>query len=345
MKTIALMPVKNEVWIIRKTLTALSQFCDAIVVADQNSTDGTRDILDRFDKVQVIENTEKFHSQHVRTLLLNAARDYYGYNLIFNFDADEIPAATLLDPSVLQKFVDLPVGDSAKLPWINLWRTPTHYRNDDSVWTNRRIASVYRDDRKSGYTTKYIANDHATRIPEQFLKKSILIDEVPVLHYQHVLFDRMLAKQRWYRISEKLTTSDTDETINRKYIISRDEHKMHLDTVPSAWLDGWRNLGLDLTAFSSKDIYWYEKEILEFFNEHGVHKFSNLDIWDVDWEAKRKIALALGCEKVPQKPIEDPRTLDEKYYHRYLGKHFRTPGWYWHVRGIKRKLRRILGIS
>ena len=335
MKIIALMPVKNESWIIQKTLYALTQFCDAIIVADQGSTDGTLDIVHRFEKVQVIENTEKYHSHRVRTLLLNVARDFDGNNLIFNFDADEIPAATILDRNIFQEILDIPIGTSVILPWIQLWRSPNHYRNDNSVWSNSNKHFVFRDDRKSGYETKEFDIDHAPKVPTKTLKNSIFIDTVPVLHYQFVDFERMLAKQRWYRLLEMLTTHKSAESINESYIITRDERDIHLDAVPDRWLDGWREMGLDLDSFSSQEIYWHDVEALEYFAKYGVEKFQLLDVWDVDWEARRRTALAQEYSNVPQYAMCDPRSIDIKFYHRSLNRNFKTPDWYWKVKGVK----------
>ena len=44
MKIIAILPVRNEAWIIRHTLTILEQICDVIILADGDSTDKTREI-------------------------------------------------------------------------------------------------------------------------------------------------------------------------------------------------------------------------------------------------------------------------------------------------------------
>jgi hypothetical protein len=51
MKIIALMPVRNEAWVLPHSLACLSAFCDVILVNDQSSEDESREICRRFPKV------------------------------------------------------------------------------------------------------------------------------------------------------------------------------------------------------------------------------------------------------------------------------------------------------
>ena len=46
-----LMPVKNEEWIIERSLSSASIWADKIIVSDQGSTDRTVEIARRFPKV------------------------------------------------------------------------------------------------------------------------------------------------------------------------------------------------------------------------------------------------------------------------------------------------------
>ena len=48
---VAAIPVKDEEWIIGKTLDSLSRFCNKIVVQDDGSLDKTKEICESFDKV------------------------------------------------------------------------------------------------------------------------------------------------------------------------------------------------------------------------------------------------------------------------------------------------------
>lgn len=328
MKIIAVMPVKNEEWILERTLRALSYFCDAIIVADQNSTDKTPDILRSCPKVHVIENREVLHNNTVRWRLLEAARQFDGYNLIMMFDADELPAATIMNEKNLETLASLPVGWSAEFRWIQLWRNPRQYRDDRSVWSNMWKHMAFKDDRQMMYESRVVINDHTARIPQTAVQNTRRLPDIPILHFQFVVFDRMLAKQRWYRITEHLFSSRSATDINSMYAITRDERDILLKEVPREWTKPWEDVGVDLDQFQVGELFWYDIETLRHFRKHGVRRLADLDIWDVDWEQKRQLALAQGYDGLPEKPIRDPRNLEQKLCHIYLHRYFSTPSWY-----------------
>jgi GTP:adenosylcobinamide-phosphate guanylyltransferase len=74
MKIIIASPVKNEEWILPSTLKNFSSFADHIILADQKSTDKTREICARFEKVTVIDNPFKGYTNEIRWMLLDEAR-------------------------------------------------------------------------------------------------------------------------------------------------------------------------------------------------------------------------------------------------------------------------------
>lgn len=326
-RIIAMMPVRNEAWILERTLRTLSTFCDVILVADQRSTDGTSELLRRYaPKVVVIDNPSNIHSTQVRWRLLDAAREYAGENFLIFTDADEILSANILDDKILANLVSLQPGTSILLELVNLWRNPKMWRNDNSVWTGRYMEIGFRDDRcvKYGPVTK--ANDHNLRIP--FCKQIERIDTIKLLHFQFVLFERMLCKQRYYRTAEAVTlSSNQGEEINHYYCLTRDERNLHLDPILAEWTTGWTEIGIDLEHFEESSLYWYDVEVLRWFAQKGVACFASIDIWDVDWEGKRRLAKERGYSGIPDEPIVDPRTREEKLYHAYLHRFFHTPPW------------------
>src|SRR5882762_2279488 len=81
MKVIALLPVRNEAWVLRHSLACLSAFCDVILVNDQASEDASREICREFPKVVLMESPVPRICEQARWELWDAARHYDGYNL------------------------------------------------------------------------------------------------------------------------------------------------------------------------------------------------------------------------------------------------------------------------
>jgi glycosyltransferase involved in cell wall biosynthesis len=326
MRIIALMPVRNEDWILNQTLKTLCSFCDLIIVADQRSTDETDNILKRYSpKVAVIDNREVSHSTKIRWRLLDEAREYQGQNFIILADADEIFTSNITDPNVLEQIVGVKPGTGIEVPWIQLWRSPFLWRDDASVWSRRYMTAGFRDDRCVRYGPITGTIDHNKRIPD--CRKIERINKVKLLHFQFVLFDRMLSKQRWYRTLEALEFGKGAEDINQYYCITRDERCLHLEPIEPEWTAGWKETGVDLENFQESPLYWYDVEVLRYFAGKGAAFFAPLDVWEVDWEEKRLLAKAQGHDGIPDEPIADPRTLEQRLYHAYLDRFFRTPPW------------------
>ncbi|MBW1800193.1 MAG: glycosyltransferase family 2 protein [Deltaproteobacteria bacterium] len=344
-QVIAMMPVRNEAWILDKTLKALSAFCDRILVADQFSTDGTRDILSKYNpKVTVFDNPSPNHNTAIRWKLLELARNYGDRNLLFFTDADEIFGSNILEGDLLDRLISLPAGTSITVELVNLWRSPRRWRNDESVWSQRWMRVGFRDDgaTKHGPSTETL--DHNSRVPP--FEKNVTLQDLKLMHFQFINFDRMLSKQRRYRAMEAMELGEKHaEGINLRYGITKDERKVRLSDVNAEWFEGWSKLGIDLDNFDDSTVYWYDVEVLRYFEKMGIDFFSPIDLWDADWEEKRQIAHSFGYDGIPQDAIVDPRTFEQKTYHAYLRRFFRTPPWrdpYKMVRGALSGCRRSL---
>jgi len=83
------MLIKNEEDVIEYTIKHLLANVDHIIVADNGSTDGTREILEAF-PITIVDDPEVAYYQSVKTtnLALKALRD--GYNWVLPCDADEL---------------------------------------------------------------------------------------------------------------------------------------------------------------------------------------------------------------------------------------------------------------
>lgn len=278
MKTIILMPTKNEEWILPITISAASSIAEKIIVSDQKSQDKTIEILKKSNNIDFIENKNIGHSNQVRWELLDYARSNYGKNnLIITIDADEIIPHSIFK-NYRNNILSNKPGTIFSLPWIQLWKSVEKYRSDKGVWspkTNKK-ACMFIDDGILSYDNKFVINDHTSRVPNQNIRDKIDL-QVPLLHFQFANWERSQIKQIWYQCTELLNGLDP-ETINNKYFHSKNQEGVKLRKVKKSWL---KNISItNSITTSSIPETWYFSEIKEMFNKYGIKKFEKLDIWD-----------------------------------------------------------------
>jgi hypothetical protein len=274
MKIIGLMPAKNESWILPYTLKPLSQICDHIIVADQNSTDKSNEVYKNFSKVTVIKNNVIGHSNTVRWNLLDTARNFDGKNLIISIDADEIIIPKLLKDYLYKNIDSISSGTLLSFQWIQLWKSLNYYRNDD-FWGNNWKPIGFLDDRKIDYNrSNIIINDHTSRTPGKENTPITKMHNVPLIHLQWVFWNRAQIKQAWYRCTELIENNSRAWTINKKYKTSLDNTNAKLKATPKEWI-------LDINIPTNLNQQWQFKEILQWFDQYGIKYFEPLQIWHI----------------------------------------------------------------
>jgi hypothetical protein len=100
------------------------------------------------------------------------------------------------------------------------------------------------------------------------------------------------------------------------------------------WFVGYEKQGIDMRNIKRENEFWYDKEILEWFDKYQTKHFRREAIWDVDWPG---IAEKFGVDGNPRR-FRDPRNGLERLMHRWLKMTQRTYG----KRHI-RTLEKILG--
>ena len=273
MNIITLTPVRNEEKNIRTFLENASKFSDHIILADQSSSDRTKEIALSFPKVTVIENNEQGHSNLVRWMLLDEVRKIPGTNMLVAIDADEMISPEWFK-TVKEKYKDDAAPKAFSFRWIQLWKSTAEYRMD-GVWKDTRKTAVWIDDRKSDYERTSVLNDHTSRVPESLTIENV--EEYPLLHFQFVTMKQTAYKQAWYRMSEWLAGKKARK-INYRYMHSKDSTDVILEKANDAW---FQDILLPVFSDSTEDS-WHRKEILGLFERYGIEYFEPLDIWYVD---------------------------------------------------------------
>lgn len=287
-KIVVVTPVRNEEWILERFLAVTSHFADHIVVADQGSTDRSREICGRFSKVMLVENLSPDYDEGARqSLLLASARKRTpGPRLILALDADEILAADGADPSAWEQLRTAPDGTAFQfekpdlLPGLRFCRRgpcnfPLGFADDGTAANGKTI--------------------HSPRIPLRPGQAIVAVPKVKFLHFALVRSHEYRARQRYYAAIENLR--GTKPLLQRLAYYSPQVYERelyrNLEAVPPEWLDGWRRKGIGFDSFASSEINSYNREVLRLFRAHGTRKFRWDDLWDVDW---RQLAAAFAPE-------------------------------------------------
>lgn len=295
---VCLTPVKNEAWILDRFLSAASTWADLIVVADQRSTDGSREIIAGHSKAVLVDNDlETFDDGANRKQLLEAARDLApGPRILISLDADEALTADALDQPEWNTLLEAEPGTVIRMQWVNV------VPDEPRAWVPPDpIVFGFVDD-GSPYVGPRI---HPIRLPTPDHAPMLDLRDVKVLHLQYTNMERMRSKQRWYQAWERV------ELPHRRPIqIYRRYH--HMDAIPiedrhplrPAWLQGYVEHGIDLLASAAEPAYPWDGKVIDYIDEYGNGRFRRIDIWSVDWPGK---ANALG-RSLPQGLKENPQS-------------------------------------
>jgi len=311
---VVLTPVKNEAWILERFLAVTSTFADAIVIADQGSTDSSVAICRRFPRVHLVENPrEEYDEASRQELLIAAARDLYPEGaILLALDADEILAADAVASDGWRTMLEAPPGTVLLFDKPDLYGSPRQCIRHAEPWP-----LGYVDDGAPHRASPI----HSIRIPQPPGNPRLHVEGAIVLHYAMTRPGAQRAKMRLYSVLENLRGTNHLLGRRRLYATSFDWTALgRIAESPDAWFDGWSARGIDLFTIEQPRFTWHDHEVLRQLDRHGARRFWLDDVWDLDWEACRREALAAGLD-VPARPLRRPpapirlvgATLDRLY--------------------------------
>jgi len=306
LRRICLTPTRNESWIIREFLAAAKCWAGDVIVADQGSTDGTFQELQACAGVTPVVNASTtFDEVHRQNLLIDAARKLPGRRILIALDADEALSANCLSSNDWEKVASAEPGTMIRLRWVNI------LPGFSEAWIPPEPTAFGLVDDCAPHSGRRI---HNPRLPWRADAPVLDLEDIVVLHFQYVVWERMASKQRWYQAWEH-----TKHNERGPLEIFRMYNHMHggwkrseIHPVRPEWLGGYEKAGIDFRSLRCEPVTWWDREIVGMLKEHGPAFFRRIAIWDKDWNA---LARELGSSGVD---FSDPRSAIERAAHHYL---------------------------
>lgn len=304
-KFIVLTPVRNEAWVLRAFLEATSLWADYIIIADQMSTDGSREIAKEYPKVILIDNNrEEMHMAATRRLLFEEARKIEGDKVLFALDADEFLSGDFVNTEDWRTIINSKPDDSFCWRWMNLkkgnvtkYSSFQHYywavHESEVLWTG-------------AFPDNFIHEWRLPWSPKADDSHKFLLDGFCSIHLARVNQLRQQNKERFYQVSTVGQGRKTSSIVlYRQYHVEED---LEYFDVPEDAYKFYENHGVDLWKYVDLEDEgeYYTKETLNYFDRDGVKKYALLDIWDEEW--------------MKRNGIKGPRNGLQKMLHFYLRK-------------------------
>jgi Glycosyl transferase family 2 len=300
MKIICLTPVRNEAWILDSFLKATSLWADVIIVADQMSTDGSREIAKSYSKVTMIDNpSTEMNQAGARELLFTEMTKIDGPKIVFALDADEFLSGDFKNSQGWHRLMNSQPNDVFFFKWLNLIDNTSYIPN--SGWMYWAV-NPDADFQNGLFPDNYI---HEWRLPYPVDKANkIHIDDISFIHFARLNKGRKSIKLIFWQVITKF--KEPNRSIIGIYRMYHNEESFSTLPLDENLFSYYLSNDLDLLKeIKFDDIgYHYLDDVRKMFDSAPPSFFKGLDIWD-------KSTLKML-------EISDPRPLIFKLIHLYL---------------------------
>lgn len=295
---IVLSCTRNYGWVTRAFLEGNTRWADYIVIVDQMSTDGTREMCAEYKNVVLVDDLDMNYKENTRAKMgfmtgreLAAGRDA----IYFALDIDEVMPANWMQTEDGKMILNSNPGDMFQLEWANIM--PNGKSCVRSGWQYK----IFHDN-GIGWQDAGIQM-HTPLLPYSSWKEEdvISVKDFPLLHFGD--FYPRWTRYKWiyYQFVEiQQNRSKSAIPVFRSYH-KEEKDDIVLKPIKKEWLFEDIDL-IGLVNIETTPIFVdYIKEILE---KEGIRKFRVLDVWTDE------LCAELG--------VKDPRSYGWKCRHAYM---------------------------
>jgi hypothetical protein len=288
MRLIGMLPCRNEDWVLGLSARAALMWCDALVILNHASTDGTWEIVRELnhefpDRVFLGVNADpNWQEMEHRQGLLDAAR-HYGATHLAIIDADEILSGNLLN-SIRTHIETMAPGWILQLPGYNLRGGLDRY-HANGIWGQGWFSTAFGDDPRLNWSgDRFHQREPGGLAMRQH--RPIMQGQGGIMHLWGASERRLRAKHAAYKMIETLrwpskSKQDIDRLYNLAFVPSANmqfEQNWRYAEVPAEWWAPYSDLR---TCVKLDSIPWQEEMCRTLHVEHGAERFSGLDLFGV----------------------------------------------------------------
>ena len=216
---IVVVPMRNEAWVLEAFLTCTSSWADFIILADQHSDDGSREIAARFEKVVFVDNdATEMNQAAARLLLFKEVDKIPGDKIVMALDADEFLSEGFDKTEGWRRILNSKPNELFCFRWLNLYGDFSHAIPDTGFmeWgchfsPNIRISDLYYQCEKRAV--------HEMRVPCVSEVSYVEIPDIRFVHLARLNLTRQKNKEDFYQVSSvaKLKKSFSAVSAYRQY--------------------------------------------------------------------------------------------------------------------------------
>lgn len=290
---------RNYGWVTRAFLEGNTRWADYIVIVDQMSTDGTREMCAEYKNVVIVDDPDMSYKENTRAKMafmrgreLAAGRDA----IYFALDIDEVMPANWMNSEDGSKILNSNPGDMFQLEWANIM--PDGETCIRCGWQYK----VFHDNGMEWQESKM--QMHTPLLPYSSWEiEPTEVHDFPLLHFGDFYTRWTEYKWIYYQfVDVQQHRSKSAVSLFRMYKVE-DKKVGQVISIDQEWLfDDVDLIGLVDTK-TTPIFVDYIKEIIA---KEGISKFQSIDVWTEEFCAE------LG--------VNDPRSFGWKCLHAYLRK-------------------------